>query len=461
MGTSIATTLLVYRISNDSAVHRLESNARKRGEPVTLTELAAKYHPILDEENMAVLLTEIWEREQPEFWRAFRAGERPLPTRRVDPVDPALPFLGRNARYVSRTEPLSVQSLAAAEAYVRTNKAHLESVRNALRLRPSCRFAVSIPSGFAALMPHLPQLKAEAQSFRMVALIAVEHGVADEAIHALKDVEKIGKALANEPFLISQLVRVACYAIVIEDVERLVSRRSLSDTQLTELSALLKRLQMSGALKDSYIAERASSWSVFEMPDAMVAEINRSNDDSDDPGLDAAESRLGIQLINVTGIVSADRRFMLETMEEAVALAEKDTPESLTRIESLFDGIGDRAFRFPPKLISAMLLPSLSRAAQKFAALEARRRAGVTAIAVERYRLANGGRMPHLLDELVPLFLPQVPTDPFDGKPLRMRTLPTGFVIYSISADRTDNSGQERPRKGPLKGFDETFIVER
>jgi hypothetical protein len=97
----------------------------------------------------------------------------------------------------------------------------------------------------------------------------------------------------------------------------------------------------------------------------------------------------------------------------------------------------------------------------KFTSLEARRRAALTAIAVQHFRLAKNGAIPERLEELVPRFLPAVPRDPFDGQPLRYRRLPTGFVVYSIGADRHDNNGLERPRKGPVTDFDQTFIIER
>jgi hypothetical protein len=51
---------------------------------------------------------------------------------------------------------------------------------------------------------------------------------------------------------------------------------------------------------------------------------------------------------------------------------------------------------------------------------------------VERYRLQNG-RWPDSLDEVVAAkFLDKVPTDHFDGKPLRYRMASDGVVIYSV-----------------------------
>jgi hypothetical protein len=84
------------------------------------------------------------------------------------------------------------------------------------------------------------------------------------------------------------------------------------------------------------------------------------------------------------------------------------------------------------------------------------------ALAVERYRLANG-KLPDHLSDLVPTFLPTVSTDPFDGKPLRYKTLAKGYVVYSVGDDREDNGGTEKNSKGQIyvPGTDITFTVER
>ena len=62
------------------------------------------------------------------------------------------------------------------------------------------------------------------------------------------------------------------------------------------------------------------------------------------------------------------------------------------------------------------------------------------AVAVERYRLAQHA-WPANLDTLVPAFLSFVPTDPYDGKPLRYRRVGQDVLIYSVGPDRIDNHG--------------------
>ena len=90
-------------------------------------------------------------------------------------------------------------------------------------------------------------------------------------------------------------------------------------------------------------------------------------------------------------------------------------------------------------------------------------RSAGTALAVERYRLANG-RLPATLQDLVPTFIASVPVDPFDGQALRYQQLDPGYVVYSVGQDLADNQGEEgktgKARRG-RKEWDETFIVER
>jgi hypothetical protein len=138
-----------------------------------------------------------------------------------------------------------------------------------------------------------------------------------------------------------------------------------------------------------------------------------------------------------------------------------NAPERLSAVEAAGSNVLQRIKAFPPKIISGILLPGLSRAAQKFCHLDAHRDAALTALAIERFRRAHDGALPETLQQLVPTWLPKIPTDIFDGQPLRYRRLDSGYVVYSVGPDRLDNGGKERPKKGNVKKFDLTFTVER
>jgi len=69
-----------------------------------------------------------------------------------------------------------------------------------------------------------------------------------------------------------------------------------------------------------------------------------------------------------------------------------------------------------------------------------RLRVAQAAIAVERFRAANG-KLPADLTELVPRFLAVVPVDPFDRQSLRYRRTEMGYTVYSVGPDLIDQGG--------------------
>ena len=458
LGTVIA--FISFRASNATAIRRLEAKIKQNKEPLTLVDLAATYPPIPDEENGAILLLEIWEKDNPAFWRAFREGKSSLPERPESGYEDALPFLGADAKRISRNTALPSANLTAAKDYLREKRAHMDGVRRALQ-RPHFRFPIQITNAYLALLPHLSEFKKEVQSFQIEALVATERGDGDGAIDALQQVVTLGKVAAKEPCLLGQLVGIACHNIALNGTERLLTRRQLSSPQLEKLDRLVSDMQIPGGLPAALITERVFALSAFDLPPQAVAlQVGQ-------PGEDASETsvrgyKVGMGILKATGIKDADRRLMLESMDKAISLARRDDSEALKQTEALFRNVQAEVTKFPPKVYSAILLPALGKAATKFALFEARRRAAMVALAVERYRLTHSQRLPTSPDELVPQILSTLPVDPFDGEPIRYKRLAKGFVVYSIGGDRVDDDGKERPQQGGgSKQFDVTFIVER
>ena len=47
----------------------------------------------------------------------------------------------------------------------------------------------------------------------------------------------------------------------------------------------------------------------------------------------------------------------------------------------------------------------------------------------------------------MPEFLPEVPADPYDGRPLRLKRTDGGLVLYSLGRDRKDDGGRPEDDK--------------
>jgi hypothetical protein len=70
-------------------------------------------------------------------------------------------------------------------------------------------------------------------------------------------------------------------------------------------------------------------------------------------------------------------------------------------------------------------------------------RAAIAMLAMERYRLEKG-TWPASLEALVPRYFAAVPLDPETGKPLLLKAIPEGYLIYGVWNNGIDDGGQIR-----------------
>ena len=447
---------VVWRIGNSRAVARLEKAARDRGEPVTLAELAATYPEIPHSSNAYTALAEIWESEDPGFWSAFNAGEVPLPEHHKEQIAPNVPIFSEGFK-MSHTNPISPESMEAAATFLSQNKERMDKVRAALA-RTEFRAPIALEDGYAALLPYLAEMKNESRYFQLEALHRIESGQIESAISSISNSASVGHCLKNDPLLIGHLVRVACNSMTIAASERLMTSHRLTDNQFARLAAVISSLKSDDAFKKSMLGERVIGWSVYtSSPRAL-----RSLLDGED-GQSTGEISYGFGIMRFIGLADADKRLMGETYQKILVCAQNPSYATNNQLHEIFEDMAVKARRFPPRIFTMMLMPSLKKAGDKFVRAEALRLCADTAISIERYRLIHGDALPENLADVPKEFLPATPTDPFNGLPLRYKKLPTGFMVYSVGPDRTDNDGVlDPPKNGPLpRESDIGFRVER
>ncbi len=91
--------------------------------------------------------------------------------------------------------------------------------------------------------------------------------------------------------------------------------------------------------------------------------------------------------------------------------------------------------------LGAWLFPTLARAGILQQWRTQQRDATLVAIALNLYRKKHG-TYPSDLTELVPKFLPSVPPDRYDGKPIKYKLVSGKPLLYSVGADRKDDGGR-------------------
>jgi hypothetical protein len=91
-------------------------------------------------------------------------------------------------------------------------------------------------------------------------------------------------------------------------------------------------------------------------------------------------------------------------------------------------------------ILTALMSPAYDSAFAAFATAAARRRCVVVLLAVQQQRRGQGDAA--TLNDLVPRYLAEVPSDPFTGESLRMRRDGGRLIIYSAGVNEQDDGGQ-------------------
>jgi hypothetical protein len=398
---------------------------RQKGYPITLSELNAWYRPVPDSQNNARIYEQVF--ALPGFSE-------------TESVEINLP---------SRGQVLSAQDKKQLLELVTTNEVALRLLHSASASN-RCRYSVDLTKGFQLKLPHLSKVFRGVKLLSAEALLHSANGESQQTVRSFLAAGRLADSLSEEPLLISQLVRFASWGIIVSRMERAIHLTQMTDEQLAALQVIVGEAERPEAFLRAQAGERAMGIAVFTAPATQIVPLQALYSQ-----LDGWKNRLLISFLKTTGLFQKDRAFYLGVMSTNVAAALLTFPDRVK--------LGQQSPNVVPRfcIISAMILPAISRNFAREADTIARLRAAQTALAIERFRREHGQTLPVSLEELVPVYCKSAPTDPYDGHPLRFKTLDSGYVIYSIGNDGRDDGGLERNPKNLQAPHDITFRVER
>lgn len=378
---------------------------RAAGYPVSAEDLNAWYPPVTAESNAALGVI------------------KAIEIRNSEQAQILLP---------KRGEEISPTNLSAIRDYLNNNTATLQTLHTAVQL-PESRYPVTLSSttvATGAANPHLGQIKAMAQLLYLETVHLVSQG--HSAFSPVRDGFALAATLRNEPMLLSELVRIACVAIALRSLECSLPAGKFTAPELLELSAWLNRTEAdcSRSWQRAVVGERTFGLQYFATK--LIAPRP-----SRPPGPNQSNAfGFGENVYRGLGFHDRDRRLYLEIMSRFSTAMTNPFPvayqESVALEKELTARFSSGFGRFA--LLSRAMLPAMIKSTGREAALITHLRCAQTAIAVERYRLANNGTLPENLAELVPQFLPELPRDAAQGEPLLLERLPLGYQISSPTA---------------------------
>jgi hypothetical protein len=294
-------------------------------------------------------------------------------------------------------------------------------------------------------MPHVQEAREVARLLALDALQRAFDGDMDGAVRSCQAALNAGRSLGDEPSLMSQLSRAACTREALHALEQTLAQGEAPAPALEDLQRLLAEeaeepLELRAARSD-----RVMFYQCLEV--MRSGRFNRA-------GYALAPSALGPTVDDVGDRLKAKscQPAYLRYFNEVVEISKLPTEHQQEQLAALREPRENL-----PKFLEALTRGGeWPKLAQTFHRGKAQLRCAVAALAAERYRLAEG-HWPESLDALVPRYLAAVPTDPFDGQPLRLKRSEDGLVIYSVGADRKDDGGNVSRQWDQPQGTDVGF----
>jgi hypothetical protein len=363
---------------------------------------------------------------------ALRGGDRAkireaLEELRIELVPPAVPDAGNAAilyRQAFKLYPDGMNDeetelfgrLGDGGALTADERAKLEAVldrsREVRKLlheagdRPGCNFNLDYTQGPAMLMDHITGLIGSARLLALESLMSEGPAVTDTA----RALFRLSEAVADEPVLVSQLVRSVCHEIAIDSRQR-EFEGEMSPDRLRSLVASLAP----ESVRKGY--EKTLLFELYSITKHVL----------DGGGVQPPESPL----------TAHDLAYFAETLSEYAGLVGRPYYEVRDDLQRLQAARLDGAPAWAE--ITRQVMPAMARVSERQARAEATLGTAQVAAALRLFRDAQGA-YPAALDELRGI-LPGSPVDPFTGKPYLYRREGSGFVVYSVGSDGQDGGG--------------------
>ena len=413
----VAAVAIPWVLSNRQAKLRLEAVVKRvkaRGEPLTTVELNEFYQPAKGRPDMTK-----------EIMAALAICEAP----NLQPLAKGLPIVGEASEPPPLGQPW--EQLPEAEAYLANLTEAVKTFHEVARQDGTARFPVDFTPGVATLLPNTQSMRSGARVLSLQFHVHLHRGQISEAVDCILAEIALGRALEQEPTLVSQLVHLAIIGVAIDSTQTMVRQVELADADLRRLQDGLRKVDFQASLKQGLAGERTICYTACLDP-RQLADIQEM------PGKGLAREiaqRQPQRLFDAAKMLEMNLR-VTEGADDSLFAARREALAAEDDIRTLAASpIGKLYY-----MMTLLLSPAYTSGVNAFSRVAASRDSADAAIAAELYRRKNGA-WPAKLDDLVPEFLPAAPIDPFTGQPLLMKATPEGFKVYSLGQDGKDDGG--------------------
>ncbi|MHB9139714.1 MAG: hypothetical protein ACYC4Q_09960 [Victivallaceae bacterium] len=270
---------------------------------------------------------------------------------------------------------------------------------------------------------NLSELSSMRELFRLVSVISSSDGLngnLDAGYSLIRDGLKTIKQFETDPFLISQLVNIACMAVNLGDMNALVSRYGISNQAAEQLLAELSKIDFMRGMSTGMNGEIMFSREILEK---FMAEYQYK------PG--SAET---YELIPIPKFLSKVWPFFYQ--DYACCLAQMSKIRDLNdkpywAVQNTIKELENDEKRFSYSFMTKNLTIGLVYARTKVARIESEIDAAKLTLALHIYKNQHG-TFPDKLEQLAPEILKTIPVDPSSGKPFEYQKANGKFTLSSV-----------------------------
>ena len=404
-------------------------------------DLLAHRQPVPDNENSAIVVGEVLSL-LPTGW--------PLPPAPAHVRSAATTTTDVRSAYDRATETQENLRIDAATADVlrRELDEHEEAVHLARTVAGFVQGRHELVLGPIVIDTPLPETQAARTAARLLAADAVlraHDGDLDEALDSCRAAIGVGRSIGDEPFLISQLVRVASGVVGLKSARRVLGQGEPSDAALAQLQALILDEMNAPLLLYGMRGERAVLVELIrrigsgELPISALSDQGAKSAAGDARGAIAPWGRLWFD---------NQRAVALEWMNQAVAIARRppaEQPPEWKAWEDEFQRVRHSRTGVYAAMLPLLLAPALTPSFYALARYQAELGATALLLAAERHRRLTCA-WPASADSMAPEILTNPPVDPFSGRPFVFERLDVRLIIHSVGPNLRDEHGAYEPK---------------
>jgi len=302
-----------------------------------------------------------------------------------------------------------------------------EAVR--LREKHSGHYPLHVADDPTAItLPHLDKARTVLALLEYDACLAALEKRPARGILAARACLAIARSIGDEPILISQLVRIAAAKVSAQSAMQVHAWTEPTEG-LAELQAELLAEADVPFFRIGIRGERAMLDKLFTGLEngKITAEQAFRYFDVGNPG---PQHYAAFRAYHA--FLPGDHAKCLQLITEYHEAAKLPHHEQLTAMKKIPNPKSEPDYY--RHLITCLALPACDKVAEAGLRACADLLSAATCIACERFRQKHG-HWPNELAELVPAFLPAVPTNPFDGKPITYRQFHDRIAIYCYWAN--------------------------